>query len=420
MSKRAREQESSCPNKQCSSSFERAEILTTFAYMKVKVLSAITILIFSFILFTSSCKGSKAGGDNRQLSEKQIDSIIENMPLREKIGMMFYVKPECLDTSLVWEEDDDLIAIAMDSVNQTMRDVCANYPVGGILLDSYNVKDSLQLKTFLAQLCALPSAPMICMDEEGGRIARIGKNPNFDVKRYDGALAIGSTGDTSVAYECGKTIGRYLKHFGVDINFAPVADVNTNPDNIVIGDRAFSKDPKIAAGMVTSYLRGLGDAGIIGCLKHFPGHGDTRSDTHFGGAETLKTWEELLDCELITFKAGIEAGAPMVMTAHISVPKVTGSNVPSTMSSLILQEKLRGELGFEGVIVSDALEMGAIAQMYSPEEAAIGCILAGCDIVLYPKDFIRVFDAVVAAVENGIVPQERIDESVRRLLKLRK
>lgn len=371
--------------------------------------------LLAIALLLASCGGSTGS----HITEAQIDSLLSQMTLREKIGMMFYVKPECLDTTLVWEEDDDLKAIAMDSVNQTMRDVCANYPVGGILLDSYNVKDSLQLKTFLAQLHALPSAPMICMDEEGGRIARIGNNPNFDVQRFDGALAIGSKGDTSAAYKCGRAIGAYLKHFGVDINFAPVADVNTNPQNIVIGDRAFSKDPKVAAGMVTSYLRGLSDAGVIGCLKHFPGHGDTHADTHFGGAESLKTWKQMLECEMVTFKAGIKAGAPMVMTAHIAVPNVTGNAVPSTMSSLILQDKLRRELGFKGVIVSDALEMGAIAQMYSPSEAAIGCILAGCDIVLYPKDFIKVFDAVEAAVENGTIPQERIDESVRRLLRLR-
>ena len=383
-----------------------------------KVFRLVLLPIVAISLLSYCGQVEKSNNNNRQLSDKQIDSIIENMPLREKIGMMFYVKPECLDTTLVWEEDDDLIAIAMDSVNQTMRDVCDNYPVGGILLDFYNVKDSVQLKKFINQLHSLSSAPLVCMDEEGGRIARIGKNPNFNVPRYDSPLSIGETENPENAYECGLSIGTYLKRFGVDIDFAPVADVNTNPDNIVIGDRAFSKDPQIAAKMVTSFLKGLKEAGIIGCLKHFPGHGDTHSDTHFGGAETLKTWDELIDCELISFKAGIESGAPMVMTAHISVPKVTGSNVPSTMSSLILKGKLRGELGFEGVIVSDALEMGAIAQKYSPEEAAIGCILAGCDIVLYPKDFIKVFDAVAAAAENGTIPQERINESVRRLLKL--
>ena len=171
--------------------------------------------------------------------------------------------------------------------------------------------------------------------------------------------------------------------------------------------------------MVVNYLQGLKDAGIVGCIKHFPGHGDTKNDTHYGYAQSLKTWDEMLNCEMITFKAGINWGVQLIMTAHIGVPNITGSDIPSTMSSLILQDKLRGELGYQNIIITDAMEMGAITQQYTQAEAAVGCILAGADIVLGPGNLIEAFDAVVDAVEKGVIPESRINQSVRRILNMR-
>ena len=221
------------------------------------------------------------------------------------------------------------------------------------------------------------------------------------------------------AYEFGNSIGRYLALYGIDIDFAPVADVNTNPQNPVIGDRAFSEDPSDAAGKVVKYLQGLSDAGIYGCIKHFPGHGDTQTDSHFGYAQSLKTWEELLSCEMIPFKAGIEAGTPLVMTAHIAVPSVTGSAIPSTLSPLMLTEKLRGELGYDGIIITDALRMGAISKEYSASEAAALAFIAGADILLLPENPLEAFKGVMAAIEDGRITEERLDASVRRILELK-
>ena len=158
---------------------------------------------------------------------------------------------------------------------------------------------------------------------------------------------------------------------------------------------------------------------MTGCIKHFPGHGDTTADTHYGYAQSQKTWDEMLGCEMITFKAGIQWGCQLIMTAHIGTPGVTGSEIPATMSSLILQDKLRGELGYQNIIITDAMEMGAITQQYSCSEAAVGCIQAGVDIVLGPQNFVEAFDAVIEAVENGIITEERINQSVRRILKLK-
>ena len=357
----------------------------------------------------------------------EVEAQLQKMTLREKVGQLFYVRPECLDTTIhfnlvstVDNSADDIKKIKLQAVNATMLGVNEKYPVGGIILYAHNIEDEAQLAAFIPQIRALKGSPLLCIDEEGGRVARIGNNENFQVEKFESMGAIGATGDPQNAYHCGNTIGTYLKKYGFDIDFAPVADVNTNPENIVIGARAFSDNPEVASPMVVNYLQGLKDAGITGCIKHFPGHGDTKADTHFGYAQSLKTWEQMKDCEMITFKAGIAWGTQLIMTAHIATPNVTGSDIPATMSSVILQDKLRGELGYQNIIITDAMEMGAITKQYTNAEAAVGTLQAGADIVLGPQNFVEAFDAVVKAVEVGRLSEQRIDQSVRRVLKLKK
>ena len=349
----------------------------------------------------------------------EIEAQLQQMTLRQKVGQMFYVRPESLDPSID-HETQNIKLLRLQEVNQAMTKLNKDYPVGGIILFAHNIKDEAQLSTFISQIRALNGSPLLCIDEEGGRVAYIANNGNFDVEKFTSMESIGQTGDPTKAYYCGNTIGTYLHKYGFDIDFAPVADVNTNPENRVIKDRAFSDDPYVAAPMVTSYLQGLRDAGVEGCIKHFPGHGDTMADTHHGYAESLKTWEEISNCEMTTFKAGIRSGCRLIMTAHISLPNVKGAEMPATMSSLILQDKLRGELGYQNIIVTDALKMQAITKHYGSEEAAIKGIQAGLDIMLIPLHFTKAFDAVVNAVNTGVISEERIDQSVRRILKLKK
>ena len=319
-----------------------------------------------------------------------VDSTLASYTLEEKVWQIFMVGTQELQDSLC--------------------------PVGGVILFGYDVKDSAGLVHLTDSLHALPGSPLISIDEEGGRVARIGRNKAFNVPRIP---AMGQASGPEDAYRFGNTIGRYLALYGIDIDFAPVADVNTNPQNPVIGDRAFSDDPSDAAEKVVKYLQGLSDAGIYGCIKHFPGHGDTQTDSHFGYAQSLKTWEELLTCEMIPFKAGIEAGTPLMMTAHIAVPSVTGSEIPSTLSPLMLTEKLRGELGYDGIIITDALRMGAISKEYSSGEAAALAFIAGADILLLPENPLEAFQGVMGAIEDGRITEERLDASVRRILELK-
>ena len=343
---------------------------------------------------------------------------IQSMTLREKVGQLFMIRPDALEGRFGPAELEDNSITGTTQVSQEMREKYAQYPCGGFALFRKNILSPSQLTAFTESLHSLGDiAPVLGIDEEGGRIARIANHPeNFNVTKFRSMGAIAWSGDESKAYQAGKTIGEYLTAYGLDIDFAPVADVNTNPRNTVIGDRAFGSDPTVAAGMVKQAIMGLHESGTASCVKHFPGHGDTATDTHTGYAETLKTWEEISACEMIPFRAGVEAGTDLVMTAHIAAPNVTGSDEPSTMSYTILTEKLRGELGFQGLIITDALAMGAIREKYTSSQACVRCIQAGVDILLMPYDYYEAFDGVVRAVEKGEIPESRIDESVYRIL----
>ena len=382
--------------------------------MQKKFLWMLTVILFYGLVLTSC-----SNDDAVTPPPAEVEAMLKKMTLREKVGQMFFVRVESLDPSIEWTTYDDLANLKNQEITMKMRKVNHDYPVGGIILYAWNIEDGTQLANIIKQVRSLNGSPLLCIDEEGGRVSRIANNPNFHVKKYESMAAIGATGDPKNAYECGNTIGTYLKRYDFDIDFAPVADVNTNPDNIIIGPRAFSDDPAVAAPMVTNYLQGLKDAGITGCIKHFPGHGDTTNDTHSGYVQSLKTWDEMNQCEMVTFRAGIQWGCQLIMTAHIAVPNVTGTNIPSTLSPVVLQDKLRGELGYQNIIITDGMEMGAITKHYTNGEAAVGSIKAGVDIVLGPRNFTEAFDAVIAAVNNGTLTEERINQSVRRILTLR-
>ena len=336
------------------------------------------------------------------------------MALREKVGQLFIVRPESLEPAIRYDSDAELPPYKLQIVSEGMRRRAKEYPVGGVLLYGHNIAGPAQLKRFIRELKALPGAPLLCVDEEGGRVSRIANNPAFDVPRYESAAALAAAGPEAT-FAAARTIGHYLKEYGFDIDFAPVADVNTNPKNIIIGTRAFSDDPLHAAPLVSAYVRGLQDAGVTACLKHFPGHGDTLADTHLGFAFTQKTWQEMASCEMIPFVEGIRAGARLVMAAHIATPAVTGNKQPATLSPVILTGKLRGEMGFDGVIITDALEMGAITRLYGSGEAAVRALQAGADLLLCPLDLCAAFDAVLDAVRSGVLSETRLDESVRRI-----
>ena len=338
-----------------------------------------------------------------------LELLLDSMTLEEMVGQLFIVRPEDLE----FDAEQD-VTVLTDS----MRDTLAAYPVGGVILFYQNILDPDQLTAFNASLlsaCRIP--PFLGVDEEGGRVARVGNHEAFQVPRYASAASVGSTGDPSAAWEMGHTIGSYLREYGFNLDFAPVADVNTNPDNPVIGDRSFSSDAQAVASMARAAASGLHDAGIIPVFKHFPGHGDTAEDSHRGIAVTNKAEAELEACEWIPFA---QAGRrDCVMVGHVAVPALTGDLTPATLSPLLVRGILRDRLGFDGLIVTDSLSMGAVTDQYTSAEAALRALDAGCDLLLMPDDFREAFDAVLGAVRSGDIPREQLDRTVLRILRFK-
>ena len=377
----------------------------------------IAILLAILTLFLVGCSKTEQPKETEPEKETTTEYVptpeevqIAKMTLEEKVAQLFFIMPEALDPSL--EKETKVTALT-----DTMKTTYQQYPAGGIILFAKNIENPEQLTKLTSDIHALNELqPLIGVDEEGGSIARVAKNENFNVTKFSSMLA---TKDADEAYNIGKTIGAYLNQYGFDVDFAPVADVNTNPQNPVIGKRAFSANPENAAKMVAGAIKGFHDSGIMTSIKHFPGHGDTQTDTHKGYAETQKTWDEIKSCEMIPFIKGIEAGTDMVMVAHIAAPKVTGDGTPATLSYTLITEKLRGELNFQGVVITDGMNMGAIAQQYDAADAAVKAIQAGVDIILLPENYIEAYNGVLTAVQNGTITEERIDESVMRILHLK-
>lgn len=347
-------------------------------------------------------------------SEEATDAVeakLTTMTLREKVGQLFWVRPETLDFSLDPEKK---------TLTQTMRQNLEQYPVGGIAVFKKNIQNENQLSALIADFQSASKIPMIvAVDEEGGAVARLANHEAFFLPKYTSARDIGKTGDPEQARQMGRTIGGYLRFYGFNLDFAPVADVDSNPANPVIGRRAYSTDAQQTAQMVAAAVEGFHEAGMLCTVKHFPGHGDTGQDSHYGTATSYKTWEEMKAMEMLPFEAGIAAGADVVMTAHITTPNATTDGLPASLSYTMITERLRGELGFQGVIVTDSLGMYAIKNHFTPAESAVAALRAGVDVLLMPSDLRAAFDGVVQAVEDGTLSEERLNESVRRILTLK-
>ena len=378
-------------------------------------------LVLTLALFAALTSGGCGGSSTAFVGtvESENERMIQAMTLEEKVGQLFIIRPEHL-TNLVSADYLHYHNSSWDyALTDEMAETLKQYPVGGFILYARNMDTPEQLKQFTADLdSASEIKPFIAIDEEGGRVRRIGRTFSADVAQIGTMQSIGETGDPQNAYNAAYAIGGYIKEYGFNLNFAPVADINTNPENIVIGDRAFGSDPALVSEMVSAYLDGLHAQKIMGTLKHFPGHGDTSSDTHTGYVAVYKTWDELLQAELIPFMDNFD-NTDMIMTAHITMKNVTSDDLPATLSYEIMTNKLRKELGYTGVLITDSMGMGAIRDNYPNSEAVVMAVEAGNDIVLGAYDFREAFSAIVSAVKSGRISEERIDESVRRIFALK-
>lgn len=336
-------------------------------------------------------------------SEEQVAEVLAEMSLHEKICQMLIVQPEALTKGTV--QDADLL----------FNFVMEYYPVGGFLFKAQNMKSKEQVTKMLSgiQKCSGLKLFFAC-DEEGGTVSRL--------MRTVGTTQIGSMFDYrndggETAYQNAYTIASDMSALGFNLDFAPVADVWSNPENTVIGKRAYSDDYLQAAELVAAAVKGFHDGGVATTLKHFPGHGDTVEDSHQGSAYVSKTLSELRAEEFLPFCAGIDAGSEMVMMGHL-VLKELGEE-PVLFNYDIVTKVLREELGFEGVIITDSLDMGAVTRHYTMEETVIRSINAGVDVLLCPGSVPKVVEIIKKAVKDGKIAEERIDESVLRILKMK-
>ena len=339
--------------------------------------------------------------------EEQAIDLLNTLTLEEKLWQLLFITPD---------ELTDVYGPTL--AGETTRECLTNYPVGGLIYFSPSLINEEQITELLTNTQSFSKIPMfIGVDEEGGLVSRLS---GTGVTDYVSSMATyGEAGDTQAVYDLGQTFAEQLLGVGFNVNFAPVADVVTNPYNTEIGNRSFSDDPVVAGEMVAEMVKGMQEGGLISCLKHFPGHGSTSADSHYGMSVSDRTLDELREVEFLPFIQGIDAGAELVMMSHMSLPNVTGDDTPCDLSYLVVTELLREELGFEGLIISDSHEMAAITSYYDCGEAAVLAIQAGCDVVLMPTDKQEAFDSLLKAVASGALTEERINESVLRILTLK-
>ena len=345
--------------------------------------------------------------------QNRINEIISGMTLEEKAAQLFMITPEALT--------------GMDPVTaagETTRKALEEYPVGGIIYFRKNLVNPEQVRTMTANIqtyamerTGLPL--LLSVDEEGGSVTRFGNNPGFDFDASADMKAIGESGDPQQAYELGERLGSFLYDLGINMDNAPDADVLSNPQNTVVRDRSFGSDCEVVSEMALAELRGLESQGVIGMLKHFPGHGATAGDTHEGYAYTDASLEEMKANELVPFADGIEAGVDVIMVGHISCPQVAGDDLPASLSEKMTTQILRQEMGYDGFLITDAMNMGAVSENYSSSEAAVAAIRAGIDMILMSQDFQQAYEGILNAVESGELTEERIDESLRRITALK-
>ena len=336
---------------------------------------------------------------------------VADLTLEQKIGQML-----CLG----WGG-----AGALCAINEQARRCVGELGAGGMIVMGRNVAgpgagaiDAGAVRAMLAQLQERATVPLLVgTDQEGGRVARFGAAP---FTRMPPALTIGEQSDTNLARAAARATGRELKAVGVNWNFAPVADINSNPDNPVIGDRSFGDNPERVAEMVAAQVAGYTESGVLACAKHFPGHGDTSLDSHYDLPTVGFDLPQMTARELIPFRAAIDAGVPSVMTAHILFPALEPGGLPATMSRAILTGLLRESMGFDGLIVTDCLEMKAVADGWGTARAAVLAACAGADMLLVCHTWEQqkaTFDALMGAVQTGELPLTRVDDAVARVLR---
>lgn len=362
---------------------------------------------------TGGGSASRGGGSKAATSaagEKAVARKVSSLTLEQKVAQMFFPQPEAL-TGMG----------QVTAAGDTTRKAFANIPVGGMCYFAQNLQSESQARQMLSasnqiSLDEVGLPLLMSVDEEGGTVSRVGGNKGFSVANVGNMRDVGDTGDARRAYDVCKKIASYLVPLGFNLDFAPDADI-VNGTSQTMAKRSFGTTADVVAPMVESAVRGFLDGGIMCCAKHFPGIGGAQGDSETEAITTDKTLDQLRQEELVPFKRAIAAGVPMVMVGHISCPKVTGDSAPASLSRAIVTDVLRDELGFGGIIITDSLGMGAVAGLHKARDLAVAAIQAGVDMLLMTPDLAASYQGVLNAVKAGTITEERIDESVTRIVR---
>lgn len=338
--------------------------------------------------------------------DQVINSMIDSMPLEDKVAGLFFVTPESITN----------VETAVKAGDGT-REALTRYAVGGIVYSKNNIRDAEQFREMLSNTELYSKYSIFLgIEEEGGSISPLAAAGL--IPKQSSAADIGADGDASAAYQAGTELSTGLTSYGINVDFAPVADL-ANVEGSVMASRAYGSDAEAVTAYVNNMVSAMREQGVTACVKHFPCGGGTAADTHEGLAVSDRTEEELRSQELAVYQSSIDSGVQMIMVGHTAVPALTGDNTPASLSSVIVTNLLRGEMGYRGVIITDAMDMKAISEYYSSGQAAVLALKAGCDMILMPENFEEAYEAVLAAVQDGTISEERINDALRRIYRIK-
>ena len=351
------------------------------------------LIVVLFIILIVGCSTKK---------ENNIDKMIKDMTLEEKIGQMM------------------IIFYREDHMDSTLKNSLKTVKPGGFILFGENFSNYDNTLKLIKEIKSTSSIPMfMSIDEEGGRVQRLLSLKETEVSDVPSMYDVGKMNDLDLTEEVGKLVGEELRVFGVNMDFAPVLDIYENKDNKVIGKRSFGEDKEIVSKHALAFSKGLSSTGVIPVYKHFPGHGNTSVDSHVDLPIVTKTKKELLEDDLVPFKNAIKDGAKVIMIGHLAVPEITGDNTPASLSRTIITDLLKDELGFDGLVITDALNMGALTKNYTQDEIYVKAINAGVDILLMPPGSVNALNSIKKSVEEGLISEETINKSVKKILTLK-
>ncbi len=342
----------------------------------------------------------------QKLDEIINEAVIDVMPLEDKVAGLFIVTPESI-TGV------DTVVKAGDGT----RDALAQYAVGGIVYSGQNMRSAEQIQEMISNTRLYTRYPLfIAVQEEGGSVSPAASAGLME--KVDGAAAVGATGDANNAYVAGSNIGSTLTGLGFDLCFAPCADL-ANVEGSVMAERAYGANAAVATPFVLSMMQGLEEQGVTACVGHFPGVGSSAKDTSAGLVSTDRSAEDFRAEELAVFQSAIDAGADMIMVGHIAAPALSGEDLPCSLSGAVVTDILRNEMDYDGVVITDAMDMQAIANYYGADQAAVMALRAGCDMILMPEDFEKAYNGVLQAVKDGTISEERVNDSLRRIYRIK-